>query len=275
MAEEIQEEAHPKIVLQAADAWGISPDSIFPFLLKTVMRPKTDKNGKVEYCPTKPDMIAFLIICMQHQLNPFKREIYALVDSKGVLPIVGVDGWIDLIHRTGKFNGMEFDMEFADDSRRIPFCCTCSVWLKGVDRPIKVTEYFEECRMGQYSQWSKRPIRMMRHTALKQAVRICGTGNGLYDEVEAEEIMYGDADATSRRSEPSSGTVPAALLPENTEGSPVTMDMPSREEAEPLPMIDGESEPVPEDDLAAYSAAEAEEMAKNGDSSNSTDLFGT
>lgn len=266
-------EPHPPIIIEAARTWGINPDAVFPFLLKTAMRPKLNKQGRVEYMPTKSDAIAFLIICMQYHLNPFKGEVYAMVDNSRVLPVVGVDGWINLIHSTGKFNGMEFDMVFPEGSTTKPFSCTCRLWMKGVDRPIEVTEYYNECNMSRSPVWSNRPIRMMRHQALKQAARLCGTGNGLYDQTEAEEVIYDDVPVTSRRSEPApEGSVPSALLPENTEGSPVTLDAP--EKRQPEPIIDGEAGHVDRDaDMAAYSEAEAEEMAKNGDSSNSSELF--
>ena len=54
-------------------------------------------------------MTALMVVANQYGLNPWTKEIYAFPDKhKGIVPVVGVDGWSRIINQHPQFNGMEF-----------------------------------------------------------------------------------------------------------------------------------------------------------------------
>lgn len=140
-------------------------------------------------------MTALLIIANQYGLNPWLKEIYAFPDkNNGIVPIVGVDGWMRIMNENENFDGIEFDI---DDEK-----CTCKIYRKDRAKPISVTEYMSECyreahkgvsKSGQpyeiKSPWQTHPKRMLRHKAMIQCARLAFGFGGIYDQDEAERIV--------------------------------------------------------------------------------------
>ena len=127
---------------------------------------------------------ALMIVANQYSLNPWTREIYAFPDkNNGIVPVVGVDGWARIVNENPQFDGMDF--EFADDS------CTCIIYRKDRNHPIRVTEYMSECKRGT-QPWQSHPKRMLRHKAMIQAARLAFGYGGIFDQDEAERILEKD-----------------------------------------------------------------------------------
>jgi phage recombination protein Bet len=125
-------------------------------------------------------MTALLVVANQYSLNPWTKEIYAFPDkSNGIVPIVGVDGWSRIINSHPQFDGMEFEQDEQG--------CTCIIYRKDRQRPIKVTEWMDECKRGT-APWQSHPKRMLRHKAMIQCARIAFGFVGIYDEDEASRI---------------------------------------------------------------------------------------
>ena len=61
------------------------------------------------------------------------------------------------------------------------------VYRKDRSRPTKVTEYFAECARAT-EPWKQFPRRMLRHKAVKEAVRVAFGISGITDEDEARDI---------------------------------------------------------------------------------------
>lgn len=125
-------------------------------------------------------MYALMVIAKQYGLNPWTKEIYAFPDKGGIVPIVGVDGWMRIINSHPQFDGMEFEQN--EES------CTCIIYRKDRNHPTKVTEFMAECRRSNAGPWQTHPRRMLRHKALIQAARMAFGFAGIYDEDEAERI---------------------------------------------------------------------------------------
>lgn len=125
-------------------------------------------------------MYALMVIAKQYGLNPWTKEIYAFPDKGGIVPIVGVDGWMRIINSHPQFDGMEFEQD--EES------CTCIIYRKDRNHPTKVTEFMAECRRSNAGPWQTHPRRMLRHKALIQAARMAFGFAGIYDEDEAERI---------------------------------------------------------------------------------------
>ncbi len=125
-------------------------------------------------------MTALLVVANQYALNPWTKEIYAFPDkNNGIVPVVGVDGWSRIINSHPQFDGIEFEQDDAG--------CTCIIYRKDRNRPIKVTEWMEECKRGT-GPWVSHPRRMLRHKAMIQCARLAFGYGGIYDQDEAERI---------------------------------------------------------------------------------------
>lgn len=126
-------------------------------------------------------MTALLVVANQYMLNPWTKEIYAFPDkNNGIVPVVGVDGWSRIINTHQQFDGIEFEQN--DEA------CTCIIYRKDRTRPIKVTEWMNECRRGT-GPWQTHPKRMLRHKAMIQCARLAFGYGGIYDQDEAERIV--------------------------------------------------------------------------------------
>jgi phage recombination protein Bet len=138
---------------------------------------------------TNEQMMALCIVADQYQLNPFTREIYAFPDkNNGIVPVVGVDGWLRIINGHPQFDGMEFDQD-ADS-------CTCRIHRKDRAHAIEATEYLAECQRNT-APWGSHPKRMLRHKAIIQAARMAFGFVGIYDPDEADRIREAqDVEAT-------------------------------------------------------------------------------
>ena len=155
-------------------------------------------------------MMALLIVADQYRLNPWTKEIYAFPDKRnGIVPVVGVDGWARIINENSQFDGMDFEQ---DEER-----CTCIIYRKDRNRPIRVTEYLSECKRGT-EPWNSHPRRMLRHKAMIQCARIAFGFGGIFDPDEAERIVERDITAESEVVEPAHEVpppYPAAAFAEN------------------------------------------------------------
>jgi len=131
--------------------------------------------------------MALVIVANEYNLNPLKKEIYAFpAKGGGIVPVVGVDGWINIMNSHPKFDGIEFEME--NDEKGEPLSCTAIIHTKDRSRPAKVTEYFDECKRNT-DPWNNMPRRMLRNRALAQCVRIAFTAGGILDEDEAHTLL--------------------------------------------------------------------------------------
>ena len=150
---------------------------------------------------TDAQMTALLVVANQYGLNPWTKEIYAFPDkSKGIIPVVGVDGWSRIINSNPNLNGIEF--VFSDNMVRMnkakvdcPEWVDCLIYRKDRDRPTVVREYLDEVYrepMGQNGfagPWQSHPKRFLRHKALIQCARLAFGFVGIYDQDEAERIQ--------------------------------------------------------------------------------------
>ena len=131
---------------------------------------------------TDAQMAALMVVANQYQLNPFTRELFAFPDkNNGIVPVVGVDGWSRIINSHPQFDGIEFEQN--DES------CTCIIYRKDRNRPIKVTEWMAECKRNGMGPWQSHPRRMLRHKAMIQCARLAFGYGGIYDQDEAERIV--------------------------------------------------------------------------------------
>lgn len=188
------------LVNRMASRFGVDQTKLLSTLKNTAFK---IKNGEA----TNEQMMALMVVADQHGLNPFTREIYAFEDSnRGVVPVVGVDGWSRIINSHPQFDGMDFEQDKNNE------WCTCIIYRKDRAHPIKVTEYLSECKRGT-GPWNSHPRRMLRHKAMIQCARLAFSFSGIFDPDEAEAIVERDdtvIDVTPER--PSRPDLPNAKL---------------------------------------------------------------
>lgn len=175
MEKQIAQNGKPSLMAKFADKYHVDPAKMNQTLKATAFK---QGNGETV---SDEQMLALVLVADQHNLNPFTKEIYAFPDrNNGVVPIVGVDGWSRIINSHPAFNGMDFEQDAES--------CTCIIYRKDRDHPIKVTEWMSECSRGT-GPWRSHPRRMLRHKAMIQCARIAFSFTGIYDQDEAERII--------------------------------------------------------------------------------------
>jgi phage recombination protein Bet len=196
----------PSLVARFAAKFSVDADKLMGTLKGTVFKGQKQKDGTVTEA-TNEQLMALLIVADQYGLNPFTREIYAFPDKKnGIIPVVGVDGWIRIINQHPQFRGMQFheseDQVIHPNGEHppAPAWIECTIHRADRDHPTVVREQFAECyrppfkgksNSGDYTvdgPWQTHPSRFLRHKALIQAGRVAFGFVGIYDPDEADRI---------------------------------------------------------------------------------------
>ncbi|MGH2506916.1 MAG: phage recombination protein Bet, partial [Ktedonobacteraceae bacterium] len=169
----------PSLLAKIAERYSVDPDKMLATLKATAFK------GDV----TNEQMMALLVVADQYDLNPWLRQIYAFPDpNRGIVPVVGLDGWARIINEHPQFDGVEFREAGAEES--IPKWTECTIYRKDRSHPTVVREYFSEV-VRITSAWKSHPRRMLRHKALIQCARLAFGYTGIYDEDEAARIIEG------------------------------------------------------------------------------------
>lgn len=208
-------ERQPRSVLvDMSMRYGMEPAAFEATVRATCMKP--DKNGKV---PSREEFAAFLLVAKEYNLNPLLKEIYAFpAKGGGIVPIVSVDGWVNLINTQAALDGIEFAVEHDDNGVLVSI--TCRIYRKDRSRPIEVTEYLSEC-IRSTEPWQMKH-RMLRHKALIQCARYAFGFAGIYDEDEGEKIAA-MRDVTPPKP-PAPPAPPSEVMRDDRQAAPATID---------------------------------------------------
>lgn len=166
--------ARKSILQTVANGYDMEP-AAFEATLRATVVPKS--------C-SKEQFAAFLLVANEYGLNPLTKEIYAFPSNGGIQPIVGIDGWISMANRHPQYDGLT-TIDIIEDGGVVAI--TCKVYRKDRSHPIEVTEYMSECQ-GSSVPWKKWPIRMLRHKATIQGLRVAFGFSGIMDEDEYERM---------------------------------------------------------------------------------------
>jgi len=164
-----------------AETLNVDPQELQQVIVNTIM----------PAAASPAEVAAFMMVCNTYQLNPLLKEIAAFPTKKaGIMPVVMIDGWLRIMNSHPKFDGMEQEDNFGNDISS--WSVTTKIYVKGISRPIQVTEYYDECYSGDITKkdqpWDKWPKRMLRHKSLIQAIRYALGISGIYDRDEVERI---------------------------------------------------------------------------------------
>jgi len=182
----IERNASNDVVCALAEQYGMTPDNMYYTLKNTVFK---DARNDDEF-------FALCLVAKQYKLNPLLKQIYAFPSKGGgITPLVGVDGYINVMNRQADFDGIDFN--FAEEvvsigtppnQKKLPAWCEARIKRKSCSTPVVVREYMEECYRGT-EPWRTHPRRMLRHKALAQCVRLAFGMSGVYaDPDDAEPV---------------------------------------------------------------------------------------
>lgn len=158
-----------------AARYSVEPTKLLDTLKQTVFKNATDAQ-----------LMALVVVANEYGLNPFTKQIHAFPDKGGgIVPVIGVDGWMKMMNDHPRFDGIEVDV-VEDASTGKPFSVTATIHVKDRKFPTKITEHLSECARNT-DPWNKQPRRMLRHRAIIQAIRVA-FGFSAMDPDEAEAI---------------------------------------------------------------------------------------
>ena len=164
---------------ELADKLKVDPEGLKKTLMKSVFKNISEPE----------DFVSAIIVANKYNLNPILKEIYAFpARGGGIIPIVSIDGWISLVNRSAKYDGVKLTENF-DESGKNVLSVTAEFYLKGMEHPITVTEYMAECEDKSKEPWKRWPRRMLRHKAYIQGARVAFGFSGIFDQDEAERIV--------------------------------------------------------------------------------------
>lgn len=153
-----------------------------------------------------PIVAVFAETSRQHNLSPFKREIYLVRYGNQYNTIVGIDGLRTKAGRTGAFAGRDdakFDVQ-PDGSFKTaaqlkainatPISCTVTVYaaIAGVRCPFTKTVLFAEyCPANKQGKWASMPFNMIEKCAEAAALRMAFAAEtaGLHIEEESAAMQ--------------------------------------------------------------------------------------
>lgn len=164
-----------------AERYGMIPGALYDTLRKTVFAAARSEE----------EFQALCLIAKTYNLNPITKEIYAFPSKGGgVVPLVGVDGYISMMQRNPDFDGMDF--RFSEETvpvgniKNVPTWIEVVIHKKSCTRPVIVREYFDEC-FRPTEPWKTHPRRMLRHKAVCQGARMAFGFSGIYAEADEAE----------------------------------------------------------------------------------------
>lgn len=175
------------LIRELATKYGVDEKLFYRTMQSTIIRGSNKRDATIE------EMIAFLTVAKQYNLNPWVGEIFAFPKKGGgIQAVVGVDGWATIINSQKQMDGLEFEDHFNADATKI-VSITCRIHRKDRSKPIECTEYLSECFISGKEPWERWPNRMLRHKALIQCARIAFGLAGLVDPDEAERMKIAGA----------------------------------------------------------------------------------
>lgn len=164
---------------RAAELIGCKSPSLFDLLRK---------QWPVKGTPlTDLELFQAVSLIARYELDPLIKEIHCSRDSRGrILVIVGIDGWIKILHRTEGYDGHEQSIEWGDDGQLVSV--TTTVYSKLRSHPITYVAYWTEyAKIGGFIKDSM-PSHMLRVFSLRHAARQFAPIGG--NVVTQEEARY-------------------------------------------------------------------------------------
>lgn len=171
------------LVAKMASKYAVDPDKMLATLKATAFASEKEVSNE--------QLMALLVVADQYNLNPWTKEIYAFpTDAKkgGIVPIVGIDGWIRMINERPELVSIDFRYPHGTEDDEIPAWIECVIVRRDRESPTVIREYYAECKRNT-GPWQSHPRRMLRHKTLIQCARVAFGYGGIYDPDEGERVL--------------------------------------------------------------------------------------
>lgn len=144
---------------------------------------------------TNTEFKFLMYLASEYNLDPIRRQIWCIKYGDAPATIfTGRDGFLQIAHRSGQFDGMKSWVEYAkdadgnDDYSR-PLKGHCTVWRKDMSRPFETEVLFQEYVIPQQpgkkpTLWQTKPSVMILKVAESVCLRKVFAVTGLYSPEE-------------------------------------------------------------------------------------------
>ena len=161
-----------RAVKKPVQALAVIPEKVKPEIQQVEKLEVTDKmiddylfGSKTQL--TEDQKIMFLQTAKALQLNPFKREIYAIPYAGKMSLITGYEVYLKRAERSGKLSGWNVTVEGQADTLR----AVISIHRKDWKEPMKHEVYMSEYKQN-YGLWLTKKITMLKKVAIAQGFRL-------------------------------------------------------------------------------------------------------
>lgn len=131
---------------------------------------------------TDAEMFIGLSMIARYELDPVAKEVYVTRGKKGLMTIVGIDGWVKILHRTSYFNG--FTQEKKYDGGKV-VSITTMIYSKTHDYPFPYEALMKEYMRVAGDVANILPVHMLGIFSLRHAARLFVPLSGICMEEEA------------------------------------------------------------------------------------------
>lgn len=143
---------------------------------------------------TQQEFELMLHMARTYGLDPLTKQIWLVKYGSAPASIfAGRDGFLEIGHRSGNFDGMETKVDTVEQpinrngvNRPWQYRATCSVFCKDMKHPITVEVFEEEYTTGR-NLWKDKTRTMIGKVAESQALRRAFRISGLYSPEEMPE----------------------------------------------------------------------------------------
>ncbi len=171
----------------------ISKDKIVEYLDSVGLGQSLTANEKVQ----------FFNVCLAYNLNPIKKEIYAVKYGQNPASIiVGYETYIKRAERSGKLDGYEVRTEgnIKDGSLKAIITIYRKDWSRAFVHEVYYSEYVQRTKDGQVTKfWHEKPITMLKKVAISQGFRLCFSDENGGLPYSEEEINVKDVENENDR----------------------------------------------------------------------------
>ena len=198
------------LIVEMAAKYHIQPERFLETLKATAFQQKPGQEV------TDAQMIMLLTTANEYNLNPFLKQIYAFPDKhKGIVPIVGVDGYIRIVNEHPQADGWSFNVsetlvDLDSIVTGVPEWIECVMYRKdrshAVVARVYATESYREpfkTKSGHLLKgpWQQYTRLMLENRAFIRAARFAFGFTGIYSEDDAERMQeseYLDAEVVEK-----------------------------------------------------------------------------
>lgn len=152
-------------LVKIAENTGVTEKDVNEVLKGMIIKAKNQNGAQA----TDAEMLVLGGICAQYGLNPLVKEVHAFVTGGKLQYTIGIDGWLKIMNRHPKYNGLDREYDF-DENGKIR-SITTRIYTKGNDHPTPYRAFFAECFQQKSTAWASFPIKMLTNKADIGAIR--------------------------------------------------------------------------------------------------------